>query len=117
MPAPDSAWALAGPPGARRSDADRPARRRCRAGHPAVQHDRLQRCHGPHHHGHRPGGQGDQGLARACAIAITPDGKTVYLAHYDAGLGDTVTPISTATNKADRDIRVGNGPVFVVITP
>jgi len=39
------------------------------------------------------------------------------VAHYDAGLGDTVTPISTAINKADRDIRVGNGPVFVVITP
>ena len=31
------------------------------------------------------------------AIAITPDGKTVYVADWRA---DTVTPITTATNTA-----------------
>jgi hyaluronoglucosaminidase len=38
------------------------------------------------------------------AIAITPDGKTVYVPNWDAG---TVTPISTTTNKAGPAIRTG----------
>jgi DNA-binding beta-propeller fold protein YncE len=51
-------------------------------------------------------------------IAITPNGKTVYVAesgpyrHWD-----TVTPISTATNKAGKAIKVGEWPVAVAITP
>ena len=52
-------------------------------------------------------GGGDQ-------IAITPDGKTAYVAN--TGL-NTVTPISTATNTAGKPIRVGPAPVWIAITP
>ena len=53
-----------------------------------------------------------------CALAITPNGKRVYVAHNPADLsGHTVTPISTATNKAGKDINVGLAPVFIAITP
>ena len=53
-----------------------------------------------------PGGQG--------RIAITPDGKTAYV----AGSG-TVTPISTATNTAGKPIRLGGSPHpgGIAITP
>jgi YVTN family beta-propeller protein len=47
------------------------------------------------------------------ALAVTPDGKTVYVA---AGL-DKVVSISTATNTALKPITVGKGPVGVAITP
>src|ERR1022692_3879330 len=42
------------------------------------------------------------------AIAITPNGKTAYVANccFDVTAGDTVTPISTATGKAGQPIRV-----------
>ena len=48
------------------------------------------------------------------AIAITPDGKTAYVANADSG---TVTPIRTATNKALKAIKVGVGPTDIAITP
>ena len=46
------------------------------------------------------------------AIAITPDGRTIYAANTeDAERGSgTVTPIDTATNAAGPPIPVGNGP-------
>ena len=53
-------------------------------------------------------GDGPQG------IAITPDGKTAYVANYRAG---TVTPIQIATNKALPAITVGNAPQTIAITP
>ena len=39
-------------------------------------------------------------------IAITPDGKTAYVANTAAG---TVIPIATATNTAGKPIKVGEG--------
>jgi YVTN family beta-propeller protein len=47
-------------------------------------------------------------------LAITPDGKTVYIANYGSG---TVTPIATATNTAGPPITVGFGPLDIAITP
>ena len=46
------------------------------------------------------------------AIAITPDGKTVYVANGGDAMrtSDTVTPIDTATNKVGKAINVGTGP-------
>src|SRR5215813_10038232 len=56
---------------------------------------------------------------RPCAIAITPDGKTAYVASYGPGPGfsGTVTPIRTATNTALRPVRVGTDPRAIAITP
>ena len=48
------------------------------------------------------------------AIAITPDGKTIYVANWRV---DTVTPITTATNTAGKPIKVGKAPVGIAITP
>ena len=48
------------------------------------------------------------------AIAITPDGKTAYVANDGS---DTVTPIATATNTAGPPITVGSGPNAIAITP
>ena len=46
-------------------------------------------------------------------IAITPDGKTAYVATAGA-----VIPISTATNKPGTPIHVGPGsPAAIAITP
>jgi YVTN family beta-propeller protein len=47
-------------------------------------------------------------------MAITPDGKTVYVANYGSG---TVTPIATTTNTAGPPITVGSGPFDIAITP
>ena len=47
-------------------------------------------------------------------IAITPNGKTAYVASQDS---DTVTPIRTATNTAGKAIKVAGGPVCIAITP
>jgi YVTN family beta-propeller protein len=55
-----------------------------------------------------------QDLSVRGANAITPDGKTLYVANVDAG---TVTPITTATNTADKPIRVGRGAGEIAITP
>src|SRR5215469_10992164 len=48
------------------------------------------------------------------AIAITPDGKTAYVANTDS---NTVTPIRTATDTALKAIKVGSGPVAIAIIP
>lgn len=48
------------------------------------------------------------------SIAITPGGKTAYIANFGS---DTVTPIRTATNKALKAIKVGKGPRDIAITP
>ena len=48
------------------------------------------------------------------AIAITPDGKTAYVANRGSG---TVTPIKIATNKALKQIKVGIDPGALAITP
>ncbi|MGC8628577.1 MAG: YncE family protein, partial [Acidimicrobiales bacterium] len=37
------------------------------------------------------------------AIAITPNGKTAYVANYSSG---TLTPIDVATDKALRPVRI-----------
>ena len=65
--------------------------------------DRLRRQSGqlghgdPDQHGHQPAGKPIQ-RRRAPRIAITPDGKTAYVAN--PACTDTVTPINTATNTA-----------------
>ena len=46
----------------------------------------------------------------ASAIAITPNGKTAYVANGVNGTGDTVIPIDTATNKPGKAITVGAAP-------
>lgn len=48
------------------------------------------------------------------AIAITPNGRTVYVANYG---NSTVVPIGTATNRAGKPIKVGYEPTFIAITP
>ena len=48
------------------------------------------------------------------AIAITPNGKTVYVPSYGDG---TVTPIRTATSSALKPVKVGPDPVAIAITP
>jgi DNA-binding beta-propeller fold protein YncE len=47
-------------------------------------------------------------------IAITPNGKTVYVADTSA---HTVVPVSTATNTAGKPIPVTPDPVAIAITP
>ena len=46
-------------------------------------------------------------------IAITPNGKTAYV----ASASDTVTPIRTAANTALKPIRTGGSPGAIAITP
>ena len=48
------------------------------------------------------------------AIAITPDGKTAYVANSGS---DTVTPIETVTNTAGPPIPAGHEPGDIAITP
>src|SRR5262249_56804877 len=50
------------------------------------------------------------------AIAITPHGKTVYVANY-VYRGGTVTPIRTATKTALPPIKTGRSPAAIAITP
>ena len=47
-------------------------------------------------------------------IAITPDGKTVYVVNMVSG---TVTPITAATNTLGTPIPVGRRPYAIAITP
>ncbi len=57
------------------------------------------------------------------SLAITPDGKTVYVANanygclVDPNCSGTVTPIDTATNTAGTPITVGTYPRVIAITP
>jgi YVTN family beta-propeller protein len=48
------------------------------------------------------------------SITITPDGKTVYTANYEAW---TVTPIDVATGTRGTPIKVGQNPNSIAITP
>jgi DNA-binding beta-propeller fold protein YncE len=48
-------------------------------------------------------------------IAITPNGRTAYVA--SAGYPPEVVPISTATNKPGKAIKVGGGATAIAITP
>jgi YVTN family beta-propeller protein len=52
--------------------------------------------------------------AKAGAIAITPDGKTLYVTNPD---DDTVTPINTGTNAVGQPIHVRGEAEAIVITP
>ena len=79
--------------------------------HPGRQ-DRLRRQrrvgHGdPDRDRHQHRRPADPGRKRPVAIAITPDGKTAYVANFGSG---TVTPIATATNTAGPPIPVGSSP-------
>jgi YVTN family beta-propeller protein len=47
-------------------------------------------------------------------IAITPDGKTAYVADDESG---TVTPIELATDEPGPELKVGSRPLGVAITP
>jgi DNA-binding beta-propeller fold protein YncE len=52
-------------------------------------------------------------------IAITPDGRTAYVANggFIGAQAGTVTPISTATNTPGKPIRIPGGAGIVAITP
>jgi DNA-binding beta-propeller fold protein YncE len=52
-------------------------------------------------------------LAQPQVMAITPNGKTIYVAE---GL-NTVTPVSTVTNTAGKPIPVGQDPGQILFTP
>ena len=58
-------------------------------------------------------------MATTAAIALTPNGKTLYVGTNSnmPGEDDTVTPVSTATNKPGKAIRVGEGIDAIAITP
>jgi DNA-binding beta-propeller fold protein YncE len=58
-------------------------------------------------------------LAATAAIAITPNGKTLYVGTNSdvPGEDDTVTPVSTATNRPGKAITVGQGIDAIAITP
>jgi DNA-binding beta-propeller fold protein YncE len=49
-------------------------------------------------------------------IAISPDGKTAWVASINNNNAGLLTPISIATNTAGKPIRVGAGPVCLLIT-
>jgi YVTN family beta-propeller protein len=53
------------------------------------------------------------------AIAITPNGRTVYVVNFDTkgSARGSVVPIRTATNKAGRAILLGINPGAIAITP
>ena len=53
----------------------------------------------------------------ASTMAITPNGKTAYVANINYGGTGTVTPIRTATNTAGKAISVGAEPGPIAITP
>jgi DNA-binding beta-propeller fold protein YncE len=52
-------------------------------------------------------------------IAITPDGRTLYVTLFGVAEGQfgTVIPIRTATSKVLPPIRVGQLPTAIAITP
>jgi DNA-binding beta-propeller fold protein YncE len=57
------------------------------------------------------------GIPVAEVIAITPDGKTVYVTHYEGRPTETIVPISTATNTAGPPIHIGSSADALAITP
>jgi YVTN family beta-propeller protein len=58
-------------------------------------------------------------FASTAAIAITPNGRTLYVGteSFVPGVDDLLTPVSTATNKPGKSIRVGQGVDAITITP
>ena len=48
------------------------------------------------------------------ALAVTPDGRTVYAVSWLAG---TVTPITVGTNRAGPPVRTGSYPVAITMAP
>jgi YVTN family beta-propeller protein len=52
--------------------------------------------------------------ADPAAVAVMPDGRTVYMANEGSG---TVTPIDAATRRPGRAIKVGAAPAALTITP
>lgn len=58
-------------------------------------------------------------MAATTAIALTPNGKTLYVGtgSFAAGEDDAVTPVSTTANRPGKAIRVGQGLNAIVITP
>jgi YVTN family beta-propeller protein len=52
--------------------------------------------------------------SNARAIAITPDGKTAYVANSDQG---SVTPVDTATGTPGPNIRAGFLPIAIAAMP
>jgi YVTN family beta-propeller protein len=55
------------------------------------------------------------GTTTPAAVAITPDGKTAYVA--ETRLHGLVVPIDIATNTAEAPIEVGSTPIAIAITP
>lgn len=53
-------------------------------------------------------------VSSAGALAMAADGRTVYVANPD---GDTITPISTATEEPGQPIVVGPSPDAMAVTP
>jgi len=53
-------------------------------------------------------------VSSAGALVMAADGRTVYVANFD---GDTITPISTATDEPGQPIVVGQWPEAMVVTP
>jgi DNA-binding beta-propeller fold protein YncE len=53
------------------------------------------------------------------AVAVSPDGRTLYAANGGPvlGIGHTVTPVDIATGKPGRPITVGTGPQDLAVTP
>jgi DNA-binding beta-propeller fold protein YncE len=60
------------------------------------------------------------------ALAISPDGQTLYVADYGdpdvyatpvTGAGDTVTPVDLRTGRPGRPIKVGNLPEWLALVP
>ena len=62
----------------------------------------------------RKAGQPVRVGAEPRALAVTPDGRTVYVANSGSG---TVTPINTVTDRPGGPIRVGTDPWAVAVTP
>ena len=54
------------------------------------------------------------GIRGACDIAMTPDGRTLYVTSLE---GDRVIPISLATNTAAKPLNVPGAVLNIVITP
>ena len=56
---------------------------------------------------------------RPFAVAITPDGRTAYVAATALryGVPGTVTPIQVATNTALKPITVGRAPDAIAVSP
>ena len=66
-----------------------------------------------HEHSHELAGKAIKVGTNPEAIAITPDGRTLYVANYGSA---SVTPIRTATNTPGKTIKVGSQPWAIAIT-